>query len=66
MSEPIEVEATEGEIETTFPIIEEESPDWVDLPEDLNNQIRLQNRFCFWYLRRQASVPNKVVRSEYI
>ena len=50
----LEVDTTAGESEVI------DSPDWVDVPEDMQTQTPIQNRYCFWYMKR-TSAANKAV-----
>lgn len=46
--------------ETVEEIVDD--PSWVDEPEDLSSQTVIQNRYCFWYMRRHGgSAANKAV-----
>eukprot|EP01041_Mallomonas_annulata_P000772 gene772-1478_t len=43
---------------------EEDSPDWIDEPEDINTQTCIQNRYCFWYMRRQSAASKALNKYE--
>lgn len=59
MSEHLE-STTENDERPDEEIIDD--PSWTDEPEDLASQTVIQNRYCFWYMRRQGgSAANKAV-----